>query len=343
MGVPNYSSAVLHTAGPLVDLCIAYDPSEAGYIRREFFPLKPVAFATDYIRAIDTASMLRLIDGDMSTNTLAPTVSFQIGANQQYTCVPYAFRSPVSAYDVANADAALQFQMRATKYCMQMMDQRMEYAAVVSKLINTSVMTSYETLTAAERWDNYGSTSSDPIVDLQAAVAQVRVKVGKPKARVKVAIHQYVWNAIRNHPSVLQRVVYSGGAGAVLTKEVFAGMIDLNSADDLVITVAKYTSSKEGETTATYASFIGANAIVAYVDDGGLDDFCLGHEFAFNGMNGEAPYFVRQYRVEEQGISGTDYVQVGTSIDFKATNASNAGFLFTAVVDTSNTEMYPDL
>ena len=51
---------------------------------------------------------------------------------------------------------------------------------------------------------------------------------------------------------------------------------------------------------------------------------------------------MRQYRVEQEGISGNDYVQVATSVDFKVTNA-DAGFLFTSVVDTSNTEMYPDL
>ena len=251
---------------------------------------------------------------------------------------------PVSPYDVANADAAIQFPMRAARYCMQTMDLRMEYAAVVSKLTSTSVLTNFETLAAAERWDNYGSVDSDPVVDLQAAVNQVRVRIGKPKARVKVAIHLYTWNAIRNHPSVLQRI--SAGTvnsnGAVLTRDVFAGMIDLLSGDDLVITAAKYTSSQEGETTATYQSFIRANAIVGYCDDGGLDDFALGHEFAFNGMGGTDPYFVRQYRVEQEGIAGTDYVQVATSLDFKVTNA-DAGFLFTACIDTTNTEMYPQI
>lgn len=342
MAVPNYSNSTLHTPQPLVDLCVAYDPSKAGYIRRQFLPQKIVKHQSDLIRTIDTASMLRLYDLNMSPNAIAPSVAFKIGPNLSYSAQPFAARQAINPTDVANADAALQFQMRATKYCMQAMDLRMEYLAVKEQLTSTSVLTNYETLLAAERWDNYGSTSSDPIVDLQAAVAQVRIKVGQPDGRVKVSMHQYVWNAIRNHPNVLQRVVFSGGAGAVLTKDVFAGMIDLKSADDLVITTAKYTTSQEGAASATFSSFIGNNAIVAFCDDGGLDDQALGHEFAFNGMGGEDPYVVRQYRVEQEGTMGNDYVQVATWLDFKVTNAG-AGFLFTGCVDSSNTEMYPDL
>ena len=77
----------------------------------------------------------------------------------------------------------------------------------------------------------------------------------------------------------------------------------------------------------TFTSFIGPDVIVAFVEDGGLNDFALGHEFAFNGLVGSDPFVVRKYRVEQEGIQGTDYVQVASSIDYKVMNAANAGFL----------------
>lgn len=342
MPAPFYSPGQIHVAQPLVDLCVAYSPAEDGFLRNVFFPRRVVAHQSDLIHTIDKASLIRLYDLDMSTNGIAPTVSFATGSNLTYSCTPYAARAAISPYDSANADAALQFDARATKQALLSLGQRMEYKAVNSTLRSTSVLTSYETLTAAELWDNYASTSSDPVDDLIAAVSQIRAKTGKPKGKVVVGMHQFVWDRVKQHPNVIARLVFTGAAGAVLTKEVFASMIGLNSADDLYITANQYTYAAEGE-TATYKAFIGSDVVCAYVDDGGLDDYCLGHEFAFNGLVGSDPFMVRKYRVEQEGIQGVDYVQVASSVDYKATNASEAAFLFKTVVDTSNTELYAGL
>ena len=340
MAAPNYAPGLLHTPQPLVDLCTAYDPSESGYIRGEFFPRKVVPHNSDYIRGIDKGQMLRLYDLTMSTNGIAPSVSVGISANQQYNCKPFAARASISAYDTANADAALQFPMRATKQALISVGQRMEYLAV-STLRDAAVITNNTTLAAAQYWDNYASVDSDPINDLTAAVDLVRIRCGKAKGRVKVSMHQLVWSRVKQHPNVIARLVFTGGAGAVLTPAIFAGMIGLNGPEDLIITSAQYTDSVEGETS-TFRAFIGPDTIVGFAEDGGLDDYSLGHEFAFNGMAGDDPFFVRQYRVEQEGMTGTDYVQVATSVDYKVTQV-DAAYLIKVCVDVSNTALYGGL
>lgn len=339
MAAPFYSSGLIHVPQPLVDLCVAYDPSSDAHIRNKFFPRRPVAHTSDYIRTIDKSQMLRLYDLEMAPNSIAPTVSFKPGSNLQYNCTPFGARAAVNQYDVANADAALQFEMRATKQALLSVGVRMEYLAVISTLRSASVMTNNRTLAAPQYWDNYGSADSDPIADLIPAVSLVRVRSGKPSGKVLVAMHQFVWDRVRQHPNVIARCLYSGAPGALITKEIFASVIGLNSADDLVITSAHFTSSKEGASTTTYSSFIGPDVIVGFSDDGGLDDQALGHEFAFNGLVGDDPFFVRKYRVEQEGMMGQDYVQVGVSADYKVTNV-DAGFLLKTVVDTSNTALY---
>jgi hypothetical protein len=47
-----FSQSLLHAAQPLVDMCVAYDPSEEDYIRNVFFPRKNVQHLTDKIRAV---------------------------------------------------------------------------------------------------------------------------------------------------------------------------------------------------------------------------------------------------------------------------------------------------
>lgn len=341
-----FSSGVLHVPQALVDLCQAYTPDEDDYIRNVFFPRRPVTFQTDKIRVIDKAQTLRLYDLDMAPNAVAPSIEFQTGANLTYTCQPFSGRAAINSYEIAEADAALQFELRQTRTVLTAMGIRMEYAAL-AVLTDTAVMTSNETLSAVagNRWDNFGSVNSTPIEDLQAAIAQVRIKTGKSrkKGRIKVAMHEFVWMTLMQHPNVLSRIIFNtGGTGAVLTTDVLANMLGI-AASDIVVTAAQYTSSAQGAATTTYSSFIGANCIVAFVDDGGLDDYCLGHEFIFNGMGGDEPYFIRKYRVEQEGIQGMDYVQVAASAQYKATNASEAGFLFKSVLDTSDTARYAGL
>ena len=340
-----FSSGTLHVPQALVDLCVAYTPDEDDYIRNLFFPRKPVQHDTDKIRVIDKAEQLRLYDLDMAPNAVAPSIEYRVGANLTYQCQPYSGRAPVNSYEIANADAALQHELRQTRKVLTAMGIRMEYAALQT-LRDTSVMTSNETLSvgAGNRWDNFGSSSSTPIEDLQASVSQVRIKTGRSrkKGRIKVAMHEFVWMSLMQHPNVIQRAIFTGGPGAQLTEAILAGWLGIQAAD-IVVTAAQYTSSAQGAATTTYSSFIGPDVIVAFVDDGGLDDYCLGHEFVFNAMGGDEPFFIRKYRVEQEGIAGLDYVQVATSAQYKATNAAEAGFLIKSVLDTTNTARYAGL
>ena len=334
-----FSQSQLHAAQPLIDLCVAYKPEEDDYIRNVFFPRKNVQRVTDKIRGISKGDILRLYDLDASGDSQVAEVQYRIAADLTYSCNILAAKARISQIDVKNADAALQHELRQTKQALTAIGQRMEYLAVNQTLRSTAVLTNNETLAAGERWDNFSSSSSMPIEDMQAAIAQVRIKSGKRKSgKIKIAMHEFTWMSLLQHPNVLSRIQFNpAGTGSVLTRQILASMLDIG-ADDLIVTAAQYTSTDQGATDA-YVAFLGSDVVIAMVDDGGLDDQALGHEFVFDGLAGEDPFLVRKWREEGVGAVGTDFVGVACAADYKVTNA-NAAFLFKAVLDTSDTERY---
>jgi len=336
-----YSPSLIHVPQPLLDLAQAYTPDEDDYVRGLLLPRKPVKHRSDLIRVVSKESVLRLYDLDMASPTaIAPEVQFGVGDNLQYACKPYFARSPISSIDADDADAALQFELRQTRQALTSMGLRQEYEAVKNVLRSTSVMTQNVTLSAGSRWDDFSTSSSDPMSDLQGAIETIRIQIGRAgkKARIKVVMHSFAWMTLRQHPNVIDRVRFqTGSTGAVLTRAILAGILDINE-EDIHITAAQYTSNQQGE-TAAYKAFMGSDVLVAYVDDGGLNDFSLGHTFEFNGFAGTDPMFVRKYRVEQEGLAGMDWVQVATLADYKVTNPT-AGFLLKTVINASNTSRY---
>lgn len=336
----GFSNSVMHAAQPLIDLCVAYKPEEDGYLRNFFFPRKDVQHLTDNIRQITKGDILRLYDMDASGDSDVPEVQYRIGANLTYNCGIFGARARINPFDVANADAALQHEQRQTMQAMISMGIRMEYLACNQTLRSASVMTNNETLAAGERWDNFSSASSQPIEDLQAAMAQIRIKTGKSrkKGRIKLAMHEFSMMTLSQHPNVLSRITFNpGGTGAILTPKILADMLGMQE-DDILISTAQYTNSTQGETD-TFKAFLGSDVVLAYCDDGGLDDQALGHEFVFDGLGGTEPFLVRKWREEGKGAIGVDFVGTAAAADYKVTNA-DAGFLFKGVLDVTDTDRY---
>jgi hypothetical protein len=265
-------------------------------------------------------------------------VQYRLAADLTYSCNILAAKARISQIDVKNADAALMHEMRQTKQALASIGVRMEHLAVKGTLRSTAVMTNNDSRAAGARWDDFASSNSKPIEDIKAMVAQVRRKTGKGrKGRIVVALDQLIWDlTISVHPNILGRITFNpSGTGAVLTPKIFADMVGI-AENDLILTNAQFTDNKQGETD-VFHSFMGDDCVVAMVDDGGLDDQALGHEFVFDGLAGEDPFLVRKWREEGKGALGLDYVGVACAADYKVTNA-DAGFLLQTVVDKTQTQ-----
>lgn len=341
-----FSTGAIHVAQPLLDLCIAYQPSEDDYIRNEFFPKKAVQHDTDKVWTVSKADTLRLYDLDVTDVSSIPIVTYRPSGTVTFTCQPFAAATVITPHETKNADVALRHEMRQTRQALTALGIRMEYLAVNSTLRNSSVLTNYDTLSGGTLWDNFSSASSSPIENLQAAISLIRVRVGRGRrkiesggGRIKIAMSEFTALTLCQHPNVLSRLTWNpSGTGAVLTQKILAEILGIRE-EDIIITAAQYTSSQQGQTNA-FKLFMGSDVVVAYVDDANPEnDQCLGHEFAFDGLSGEDPYLVRRWRDENAGYAGVDKIGVACVTTFKPTNV-DAAFLFKTVLDTTNTDRY---
>ncbi len=348
-----FESGAIHAPQHLTDLCVAYNPSEDGYVRSLFFPRKPVDKETDLVAAIKKEDILRLYDLDVSGRGEIPEVTYRTAADIQYRCKPIAAKSEINPKDVKNADAAYRHEKRMTRQALTSVGIRMEYLAVKQTLRSTSVMTNYSTFTSSTRWDAFASTSSTPIEDLMAAVRVVRIKTGTSAGaksrsglgKIKIAMHEYVWMTLQKSRAVADYISASfGGSGTrILTKKILAEILEVGE-DDIVIVSAQYTSSQQGPSvTAAYLAFIGSDVIIGMVDGDPENDQALGHEFVFDGLAGDEPFLVQKWKDYGKGIyMQTDYVGVGCMVDYKVTNV-DAGYLLQGVIDSTDTATYHSL
>ena len=324
--------ANLHVAQALTDLAVAYKPSADGFLRDKFFARKAVQHLSDKLRQISTANALLLHDLKVGADGRVPEVQYRIDSDLSYVCKPYANEVVVDDLDSGNADAALAHEQRLFDQGMLSLTIALEYEAIKNTLRDTAILTANETMAAADRWDNYTSTSSDPINDLLQACTLVRHQTGKNVNRI--AMEEWSFNKMQSHPNVLDRVRLTGGPGAVLTTGILAGILRVDESS-ILITSQSYNSAVMSATISR-KSFLGSDVVVAYCEDGGLYDFGLGHEFAFSGYGAE-PAVVVKYRDDKRGVLGSNVIRVGSIVDFKVTNAS-AAYLFKGVLDTTNAE-----
>ncbi len=322
----------LHVAQALTDLAVAYKPSADGFLRDRFFPRKDVAHMTDKLRQISKSNMMLLHDLKVGNDGRIPEVQYRVDSDITYNCQAYGAEVVVGDLDAGNADASLEHETRQADHAMGVITTALEYEAVKNTLRSTSVLTNYQTQTAAQRWDNYSSASSDPVADLLSACTLVKARCGGKPVN-QLALSEWTWNAIMAHPNVLERVKFqTGSAGSILTPGILASILRIQESA-ITITANTYNSGAQGA-TAAYKSFLGSDVVIAHVEDGGRNDYSLGHEFAFSGY-GSQPVVVVKYRDEKRGgLLGANVIRVGSIVDFKVTQ-SDAAFLYKTVLDTS--------
>lgn len=330
-----FNQSLLHVSRPLTDLVVSYDPGTDGYLRSKFFPRKPVDHMTNLIRQISKPDLLRLYDGLSGSDQLsgATEVQFRTAADLSYTCKPFALSAILDELDSKNADSELAYEQRTAMQLATSMQVALEKFAIKDTLRSTSIMTSYTSLTSGQRWDNYTSTSSSPLDDLLAAKELIASNTGKDPNIL--AMSNWTWKALVQHPSVINRVVFNtNGTGAILTKKILADILGMNESQ-IYIYNHVYNSAQQGE-TASYKNFFGSDTVMAYLDAPSLYSYGLGHEFSFSGFTSD-PMAVLRFPMPQRGIAGADMLKAVSIVDFKVL-VPEAGYLIKGCLNTSDSQ-----
>lgn len=336
----------LHVNEALTDLCLAFRQDQEGYCWNKILPQKVVRHRSDYIRQIDKGQLLRLYDLRVGAGGRVKDVQFKIGENLKYNAVDYAVEAVMRATESSNADAIIEYEQELIYNAMIAFNQNLEYLTIKNTVRSTTFMTNNTTLTGGDRWDQYNSPSSDPIMDIKQAALRIKSRTGyMPNV---LMMHDMVWDVIQRHPRSLERApVHPSGSG-IFTKEAFERVCDLPPGS-LITTSMTYNTALEDQ-TASYTSFIGPDVIMAYVAPSSTRNYGLGQSFMWAGQNAgdmqklagagiQGPFVVYQFPDNNRDPRGANVLRIVGGIDQKILN-TDAEELFVSVVDGSNTAAY---
>jgi hypothetical protein len=339
----------LHLNEAQTDFAIGFRQEEEGYLWSKLLPPKTVKKRSDYIRQIDKGQLLRKYDLRVGKGGRVAEVQFKIGANLSFNAIDYAVEAVMRATESSNADSVLQYEQELTYHACIAMHTNLEVITVKETLRDPTQMTNNVDLSvnASDQWDQYNSVSSDPVEDIKRRVLRIKTRTGR--APNLCVMHDYVWDVVQRHPSVLARGPVNPTGMAIVTKEMFEKMCDLPPGS-LITTSMTYNLAAEDQ-TADFRSFIGPDVILAYTEAGGLRNYGLGQSFLWPGdvstnvdtVNaagmGGVPFVVLQFPDNNRDPRGANVLRIVGGLDQKIL-VPDAGELLINVVDKTNTVAY---
>src|SRR5678816_37672 len=114
------------------------------------------------------------------------------------------------------------------------------------------------TLVLADQWDNYGSASSDPVADVEAALRQIYVSSGR--AANTIVMPWLVWGYLRNHPKIVDRFK----SFRLTAEEAFAELTGFSGT--LIIAESQYNTADNIDATESISDFWGKDVWIGVVD-----------------------------------------------------------------------------
>ena len=172
---------------------------------------------------------------------------------------------------------------------------------------------------SATDWDDY--TSGDPVANVRTASRTINTSTGK-RANT-IVMGEIVYDAVANHPDVLDRIKYTEAATEENTRRALAAILGL---DQVLLADAVYNTANSGQAV-SMAAIIDDDALVCYVEPTPrLMSATAGMTFVWPAGGAEGA--VVTYR--DQSVK-SDILQHSEQWDQAAT-ATDLGYLFLDIV-----------
>lgn len=301
----------VHVDAVLTNVSIAFRNS--GFVADQIFPQIGVKKESDLYYKYKRAQSLTLPNTKRAPKANYARVDWDVETDL-YKCEEYGLEDLIDDRERDNADAPLNLDVDTTEFLTDLV--LLDYEKrVIDIVTDPSVIEQTSALDAANRWDNYESSDSTPMEDVDSAKNAVRLATGTvPNIMV---IGSDVLSALKFHPDIVERVKYVSGDS--VTTQVLARLFEL---DRVIEAHAVYNAAREGQDEDVQHLW-GAMALIAHVEPKpGIKKVSLGYTFATRQRQTE------RYREEKKR---SDVIRVSEVKDERLVCAE-CGFLYTTVV-----------
>jgi hypothetical protein len=247
-----------------------------------------------------------------------------------YGCIPYAVRKAISDQTRANEDSPLNSDRNAMQFVTRLERIRREKAFVSTCFVSTAWTTTRTGVAGAPsgvQFKQWSDAASTPIEDVQGWCTLVELLTGfRPNV---LCIGQQVWDALKNHPDLIDRLKYGGqlqGNLAKVTPDMVAALFEL---EEICVMSAVENTAAEGATWS--GSYIaGKKGLLQYRDKtAAVEAVTAVKTFTWRRyLSADVGFRIKKYRLEQ---FEADYVEIQSAFVHKVIAADLGIFLDTMV------------
>lgn len=170
-----------------------------------------------------------------------------------YACIPYAVKKMIPDQIRANADEVLDQDRNAMQFLTRLERIKREKAFVAACMAASKWSTDKTGVAAAPgagqflQWNDAASTPVENIRAYCTEIEKLTLGAARPNA---MGVAQPVWDALADHPDIVDRLKYGGqlqGSLAKVTPAMVAALLDL---DEVIVMGAVENTAIEGATFA---------------------------------------------------------------------------------------------
>ncbi|WP_409264515.1 major capsid protein [Pseudomonas sp. KCJK9000] len=318
----------VHVNKPLTNISIAYMQKAENFIATKVFPNIPSTNRSDIYYRYDRGEFNRDEMEQRAPGTESKGGGYNIDTAPAYFCRVYSFHKDIPDQVRDNADVQINVDRDATVFVTQKALIKRE-KLFANTYFKPGVWTQGKVGVAANptgsqvlKWTD---ANSDPIALVRQIKADMAEDTGyEPN---KITIGRRVWDALKDHPDLIDRVKFAGGNSnsnpANITREAIAALFEI---DEILVMNAIENIAPEGKPPVH--KFIGGNhCLFNYVTpEPGLMTPTAGYTFSWTGQSGSGPMGnrIKQFRIE---ALESDRVEISMAFDMQIVGQDLGYFL----------------
>ena len=319
-----------HIDKALTQISVAYMQDNATYVADKVFPVIPVVKQSDRYFMYKKEDWFRDEAEERALGTESAGGDYDIDNTPTYFCRKYAYHKDVFEEDRANSDDPLMPDQDATEFVTDKLLLRREIAWA-TRYFSTGVWgTEFAGISGADnvpgnQLKHWSDPNSDPIKHITDRATDMQELTGKRPN--KLVIGQRVFDALINHPDILDRIKYT--QRGIVSVDLLAALFGVQSV--LIAGAIKNTAVK-GK-SADMEFIMGKHALLCFTAaTPSLKTATAGYIFAWKGMLGANAYGGRTLRIPVPLLGeGAERIEGEIAWDMKVV-ASDLGAFFNGIV-----------
>jgi hypothetical protein len=320
----------VHVNVPLSNISIAYLQNASNFVAARVFPNIPVSKQSDRYYTYERGDFNRDEMTERAPGTESSGGGYRLDSTPTYYAPVYAFHKDIPDQVRSNADAMLNPDREATAFVTHKALIKRE-KIWVARYFQGGVWTNdVDGVASSPTGGNvlqWSDANSNPIENVRAAKTAILQSTGfEPN---KLVLGRQVYDALVDHPDVIDRLKYgqTAGAPAQASRDSLARLFEVDSID---VMNAIENTAVEGRAAAH--SFIGGKkALLCYANPSpGLMTPSAGYVFSWTGHMGAGAEGsrIKQFRMEPLA---SDRVEIEMAFDCKLV-AADLGYFWDSIV-----------